>query len=97
MNRKEPSEIPKLTFSEIKKFYSDNYHPSNSKIGLLFKTNLKSRLEIMDEYLSEFSYKQFDKNLPYTKPFTEVKNLVVDVPNKQAELYPEPRLKIMWA
>ena len=50
----DPQVIPDLSFEQFRDFHSKYYHPANSRIYFSGDDDIRKRLEIMDEYLSEF-------------------------------------------
>ncbi|KAG5183571.1 Metalloenzyme, LuxS/M16 peptidase-like protein [Tribonema minus] len=50
----DPSAIPDLTFDYFKNFHRRFYHPANSRIYFYGDDPVPKRLELLDEYLSEF-------------------------------------------
>lgn len=50
----DPSKIPDLSFDGFKKFHEKFYHPANARIYFSGDDDVLTRLELMDEYLSEF-------------------------------------------
>jgi Zn-dependent M16 (insulinase) family peptidase len=76
----DPQVIPNLSFEQFADFHKKFYHPSNSRIYFYGDDDIKTRLDIMDEYLSEFdlspeskpgSVIQWQKK-KYTEPKREV-------------------------
>lgn len=51
----DPASIPDLSFEQFADFHSKYYHPSNSRIFFAGDDDVFKRLELMDEYLGEFS------------------------------------------
>jgi len=51
----DPTVIPDLSFEQFADFHSKYYHPTNSRIYFSGDDDVSTRLELMDEYLSEFS------------------------------------------
>lgn len=50
----DPRVIPSLTFDQFKSFHASYYHPANSRLYFYGDDDPLKRLELMDEYLSEF-------------------------------------------
>lgn len=50
----DPSVIPDLSFEQFADFHRKFYHPANSRIYFSGDDDVAKRLELMDEYLSEF-------------------------------------------
>lgn len=66
----DPKYIPDLTYEQFKKFHSEFYHPSNSYIFIYGNCDMEERLSFLDkEYLSNFTYNDFDTKIPYQKAF----------------------------
>ncbi len=51
----DPKVIPTLTFERFKSFHDRFYHPSNSRIYFYGNDDPEQRLEILQEYLKDFS------------------------------------------
>lgn len=80
----DPAVIPDLSFEQFRAFHEKFYHPSNSRIYFAGDDDVYKRLELMDEYLSEFDaseeYKEKSTVEWQPKKFTE--------PMRYAETYP---------
>jgi presequence protease len=80
----DPNRIPDLTFEQFKAFHEKHYHPSNSRIYFAGDDNALKRLELMDEYLKEFTasddYKLKSKIEWQPKIFTESKREIGEYP-----------------
>lgn len=50
----DPIVIPELTFDGFKSFHAEFYHPSNSRIFFYGDDPVPARLDLLDEYLSDF-------------------------------------------
>jgi Zn-dependent M16 (insulinase) family peptidase len=50
----DPTVIPQLSFEQFAQFHGKFYHPSNARIFFAGEDDVYQRLEIMEEYLSEF-------------------------------------------
>lgn len=51
----DPVDIPNLTFEQFQSFHSKYYHPSNARVYFYGDDDPLKRLELLDEYLSEFT------------------------------------------
>jgi len=51
----DPVDIPNLSFQQFVDFHGKFYHPSNAKIFFYGDDDVGTRLNLMDEYLSEFT------------------------------------------
>jgi Zn-dependent M16 (insulinase) family peptidase len=51
----DPKVIPSLTFEQFKSFYDSFYHPSNARIYFYGNDDPDRRLEILEEYLKDFT------------------------------------------
>jgi len=58
----DPVVIPDLSFEQFAEFHAKFYHPANSRIFFAGDDDVAKRLEIMDEYLSDF------QDSPESKP-----------------------------
>ena len=71
----DPAKIPDLSFEQFRAFWEKHYHPSNSRVYFAGDDDVYKRLELMDEYLSEFDaseeYKEKSKVEWQPKKFTE--------------------------
>ena len=50
----DPADIPNLSFEQFRDFHGKFYHPTNSRIFFAGDDDVLKRLELMDEYLSDF-------------------------------------------
>lgn len=50
----DPTQIPNLTYEQLKHFHATYYHPSNARIYFYGDDDPINRLRILDEYLREF-------------------------------------------
>lgn len=62
----DPVDIPNLSFEQFAEFHGKFYHPGNSRIFFAGDDDLMKRLEIMDEYLSDF------QDSPESKPASAI-------------------------
>ena len=80
----DPQVIPQLSFEQFAEFHAKFYHPANSRIYFSGDDDVYKRLELMDEYLSEFD------DTPESRVLSQVqwqpKNY--DAPIKRKEPYP---------
>jgi len=67
----DPREIPKLTFEHFKTFHQNYYHPSNARIYFCGDDDVTKRLELLDEYLRDFSRQELESSVPLQPHFTE--------------------------
>lgn len=58
----DPVEIVDLTLHDIKKYHEEYYHPSNSYTIIYGKIDKKKVFEKLDEYFSEFDFKDIKVN-----------------------------------
>jgi hypothetical protein len=61
----DPVVIPQLTFDKFKQFHNSYYHPSNSRIYFYGDDDPTKRLELIDEYLSEFERIPISSKIDY--------------------------------
>ncbi|WP_462324032.1 insulinase family protein [Desulfoplanes sp.] len=59
-----PEHIPELTYGAFKEFHSTYYHPSNAWIYFYGDDDPEKRLEILAEYLDDFSAKEVASSIP---------------------------------
>ena len=66
-----PADIPNLTYDAFKNFHETFYHPSNARIFFYGNDDPVRRMEILEEYLSEFQSLEnpTDSAVPLQKPF----------------------------
>jgi hypothetical protein len=71
----DPKEIPNLTYEAFKAFHQTYYHPSNAYIFFYGDDDPLKRLDLLDEYLSQFEQKQIVTTVPlqprFKKPVVE--------------------------
>jgi hypothetical protein len=63
----DPKVIPSLTFAQFKSFHQRFYHPSNARIYFYGNDDPDRRLEIIEEYLKDFSPTDPDSGVPLQK------------------------------
>eukprot|EP00429_Kryptoperidinium_foliaceum_P042989 CAMPEP_0176124514 /NCGR_PEP_ID=MMETSP0120_2-20121206/62782_1 /TAXON_ID=160619 /ORGANISM="Kryptoperidinium foliaceum, Strain CCMP 1326" /LENGTH=1070 /DNA_ID=CAMNT_0017459297 /DNA_START=74 /DNA_END=3282 /DNA_ORIENTATION=+ len=80
----DPKVIPDLSFEQFAAFHGKFYHPSNSRIYFCGDDDVYKRLELMDEYLSEFDA------LPEAKPASVVPWQKKVYTEPKREQYPYP-------
>ena len=80
----DPVKIPDLSFEQFADFHAKFYHPANSRIYFWGDDDVKERLDIMDEYLSEFGPS------PESKPASEIEwqKKVITEPVWEQHAYP---------
>lgn len=65
-----PSEIPKLSFEELKDFHKEYYHPSNSYIFIYGNTDITSKLEALNNnYLKDYDKSEVNSQVQKQEPF----------------------------
>ncbi len=78
-----PRKIVNLEYKELVDEYLNCYHPSNAYIFLYGNLNINSFLKIIDEYLSEYNFKNYS-NYVLNKQDNFNKNIVtVNYPNSE--------------
>ena len=60
----DPRVIPSLTFEQFKSFHDKFYHPSNARIYFYGNDDQDQRLEIIQEYLKDFSRAESESAVP---------------------------------
>jgi len=80
----DPKVIPGLSFEDFKDFHAKFYHPANSRIFFWGDDNVLERLELMDEYLSEFDAS------PESKPGSVVEWQKKTITEPRWETHPYP-------
>ncbi len=72
----DPKVIPRLTFEQFKSFHDRFYHPSNAMIYFFGNDDPDRRLEIIDEYLKDFSRIDPESGIPLQTPKTAQSKIV---------------------
>ena len=80
----DPKAIPGLSFEDFKDFHAKFYHPANSRIFFWGDDNVLERLELMDEYLSEFDAS------PESKPASTIEWQKKTITEPRWETHPYP-------
>ena len=80
----DPTVIPDLSFEQFVEFHERFYHPANSRIYFSGDDNVYDRLEIVDEYLREFSFSPISKE----KSFVPWQSKTYKEPKTEIEYYP---------
>ena len=84
-----PLHIPQLTWENLKKFHSEHYHPSNTRMLSYGNLDLGKTLAfIHEEYLAKFSSITVDTSVPTEPRWTEPRR--VDVTCAADPLNPDP-------
>jgi presequence protease len=80
----DPLVIPNLSFEQFADFHRKFYHPGNSRIYFSGDDDVYTRLELMDEYLSDFDAS------PESKPASVVQwqQKTFTEPKKEVQYYP---------
>lgn len=77
----EPSEIPNMTWQEVKDYHTTYYHPSNSLTTIYGHVEDPAAfLALMDSFFSTYEKKEFDFSTPDYTPVTEPTELVCQYP-----------------
>ena len=72
----DPKVIPSLSFEQFKSFHDRFYHPSNARIYFYGNDDPDRRLEIIDEYLKDFSRIEPESGVPLQTSKTEPVRIV---------------------
>jgi hypothetical protein len=72
----DPTVIPSLTFDYLKEFHGKHYHPSNAKFWFYGDDAPDKRLELLNNFLSEFDKIQVDTAVMPQPLFTEPRRAV---------------------
>ncbi|KAH8051974.1 metallopeptidase [Aureococcus anophagefferens] len=77
----DPNAIPDLDFAQFQAFHGEFYHPTNSRIFFYGDDDPLERLELLDEYLSDFVERKGDTEVATQKiTFAEPKKIVEKFP-----------------
>ena len=77
----DPNAIPDLDFAQFQAFHGEFYHPTNSRIFFYGDDDPLERLELLDEYLSDFVERKGDTEVATQKiTFPEPKKIVEKFP-----------------
>src|SRR5690606_27018093 len=71
----DPKAIPQLTYRDFKRFHERFYHPSNTRAFFSGDDDPARRLEILDEYFSEFEAAPVDAGVGLQPRFNEPRQL----------------------
>ncbi|MGC8490889.1 MAG: insulinase family protein [Syntrophobacteraceae bacterium] len=72
----DPKVIPTLTFEQFKSFYQTFYHPSNARIFFYGNDDPDRRLEILEEYLKDFTRAEITSTVALQRPGTVPQRVV---------------------
>ena len=64
----DPDHIPELTFEKYRAYYEAHYHPSNAKIFLDGRVDLRPILAVLDTCLAGFERRAVDFSVPLQQP-----------------------------
>ena len=70
-----PRAIPDLTFEQFEQFHSQYYHPSNARIFFYGDDDIDRRLDLLEEYLSDFEPRSIDSTIVDQPRFSEPRRL----------------------
>jgi hypothetical protein len=76
----DPLVIPKLTFDQFKAFHASYYHPGNSRVYFYGNDDPMKRLELLDEYLSEFNRININSQVQVQKKVMKPSKVAVPYP-----------------
>ena len=71
----DPDAIPSLTFEKYKAFYERFYHPSNARIFLDGKMDLKAMLAKLDGFLAPYDRREVDAHVKFQWPVSSARTL----------------------
>lgn len=71
----DPAHVPELTFAQYQAFHRRFYHPSNARIFLDGRVDLKPTLALLDSYLTRFERRPADVAVPRQKPVSAAKTV----------------------
>ena len=78
--------IPQLGYDDFISFYKMFYHPSNSRTLLYGNLNINNALVHIDEYFSDFEYKNIDSHIEYQSKFKQPRIIEKQYPVGQEEI-----------
>ena len=74
----EPTDIPDLTYDQLKEFHAEHYHPSNAVITTYGNFPVEEHQKNFHDWaLSKFDKKNLDFSVPNEKRFTEPQQITV--------------------
>lgn len=80
-----PYDIPTLTYEDFRNYHKENYHPSNSRTFLYGKLDIEKALNHLDEYFSEFEFKETDTLPKWQNVLTKPVKKTLDYSIAQSE------------
>lgn len=92
----DPNAIPTLTYDKFKRFHSSYYHPSNSRVFFYGNDNPVQRLELLDEYLSEFKRQEVDSTIKFQPKFSATSEVKVAFPVDASTATPKHMISLNW-
>lgn len=95
----DPVAIPDLTYEQFKGFHETFYHPSNSLIFMYGDDDPQERLRLLDEYLSQFEFKEIDAEIPLQAPFAEPQRLILPYSiddKEEGDDEPKSMIQVNW-
>src|SRR5690606_32370020 len=72
----DPKAIPDLTYEQFKRFHQTYYHPSNTRAFFSGDDDPAQRLEILDEYFSQFERQDVDAEVKLQPRFNAPRSIV---------------------
>lgn len=83
----DPEHIPELTFEKYRGYYEKHYHPSNAKIFLDGKVDLKPILAVLDSYLNGFERREVDVSVPLQQPVATKKTMKYPSTDEEGKVF----------
>ncbi len=71
----DPQHIPDLTYEQLKSFHQTLYHPTNARIFFYGDDDPATRLQLIHDYLKDFSRLTIDSVVGLQPPFTAPKRI----------------------
>jgi Zn-dependent M16 (insulinase) family peptidase len=93
----EPKAIPDLTYEQFEKFHQTYYHPSNTRAFFSGDDNPAERLNILDEYFSQFERAEVEAEVKLQPRFNAPRTVVATYAGTKAEGKPrDGMVSVNW-
>ncbi|MDY3228500.1 MAG: insulinase family protein [Kiritimatiellia bacterium] len=83
----DPDHIPELTFEKYRAYYEAHYHPSNAKIFLDGRVDLRPILAVLDACLAGFERRAVDFSVPLQRPVSSRRSLQYPATDENGKVF----------
>jgi presequence protease len=92
----DPEVIPQLTYAQFKAFHETYYHPSNARFFFYGDDDPEKRLELVQDYLKDFTARPVDSAIPLQARYDAPRRLTRPYPVSADMEAPKAYITINW-